>query len=210
MTTCLGKSCSFGLLCVPFVNSCQFMYFGFEGRIWDLIVSVPDHCLSFYLGLFLCSIHLKEQNCFSFKYRVIENAKTFKKTGLNILQNGLNYILIIAFFHLVTFLLKFVIKHNIYKDFFMKLETSLCWLSRCFCHKIDRVHIFVWYGNLIFVIPKIKPITSVSPAPAPYWSMKVSVIFIFYFFFFFCCRWCFDFVFRKKISSNERWSHGRS
>ena len=22
--------------------------FGFEGRIWDLIVSVPDHCLSFY------------------------------------------------------------------------------------------------------------------------------------------------------------------
>ena len=24
--------------------------FGFEGRIWDLIVSVPDHCLSFYFG----------------------------------------------------------------------------------------------------------------------------------------------------------------
>ena len=23
--------------------------FGFEGRMWDLIVSVPDHCLSFYL-----------------------------------------------------------------------------------------------------------------------------------------------------------------
>ena len=22
--------------------------FGFEGRIWDLIVAVPDHCLSFY------------------------------------------------------------------------------------------------------------------------------------------------------------------
>ena len=33
MTTYLGKSCSFG----------------FEGRMWDLIVSVPDHCLSFYL-----------------------------------------------------------------------------------------------------------------------------------------------------------------
>ena len=26
MTTCLGKSCSFGLPCVPFVNCCQFMY----------------------------------------------------------------------------------------------------------------------------------------------------------------------------------------
>ena len=27
MTTCLGKSCSFGLPRVPFVNCCQFMYF---------------------------------------------------------------------------------------------------------------------------------------------------------------------------------------
>ena len=24
--------------------------FGFEGRMWDLIVSVPDHCLSFYFA----------------------------------------------------------------------------------------------------------------------------------------------------------------
>ena len=53
MTTCLGKSCSFGLPRVPFVNCCQFdvfscFPFGFEGRLWDLIVSVPDHCLSFY------------------------------------------------------------------------------------------------------------------------------------------------------------------
>ena len=52
MTTCLGKSCSLGLLWVPFVNYCQYVFsyfpFGFEGRMWDLIVSVPDHCLSFY------------------------------------------------------------------------------------------------------------------------------------------------------------------
>ena len=52
MTTYLGKSCSFGLPRVPFVNCGQFMYlvislFGFEGRMWDLIASVPDHCLSF-------------------------------------------------------------------------------------------------------------------------------------------------------------------
>ena len=26
MTTCLGKSCSFGLPHIPFVNCCQFMY----------------------------------------------------------------------------------------------------------------------------------------------------------------------------------------
>ena len=32
----------------------SYFPFGFEGRMWDLVVSVPDHCLSFYfkrLGL---------------------------------------------------------------------------------------------------------------------------------------------------------------
>ena len=28
----------------------SYFYFGFEGRMWDLIVSVPDHCLSFYFS----------------------------------------------------------------------------------------------------------------------------------------------------------------
>ena len=34
------------------INSSQFSYFpfGFEGRLWALIVSVPDHCLSFYIS----------------------------------------------------------------------------------------------------------------------------------------------------------------
>ena len=55
MTTFLGKSCSFRLPRVPFVKLSSiyvFSYFpfGFEGRIWDLIVSVPDHCLSFYFA----------------------------------------------------------------------------------------------------------------------------------------------------------------
>ena len=53
MTTCLGKSCSFGLPRVPLrklpsVYVFSYFPFGFEGRMWDLIVSVPDHCLSFY------------------------------------------------------------------------------------------------------------------------------------------------------------------
>ena len=30
----------------------SYFPFGFEGRMWDLIVSVPDHCLSFYFSLF--------------------------------------------------------------------------------------------------------------------------------------------------------------
>ena len=29
----------------------SYFPFGFEGRIWDLIVSVPDHCLSFYFDI---------------------------------------------------------------------------------------------------------------------------------------------------------------
>ena len=54
MTTYFGKSCSFGLLCVSLVNVyqrvCPSFPFGFDGWMWDLIVSVPDHCLSFNLG----------------------------------------------------------------------------------------------------------------------------------------------------------------
>ena len=71
MTTYLGKSCSFGLPRVLFVNCGQFMYlaislYGFEGRMWDLIVSVPDHCLSFYFSYTLEGTDLG--NVESFKY----------------------------------------------------------------------------------------------------------------------------------------------
>ena len=34
---------------LPSIYVFSYFPFGFEGRIWDLIVSVPDHCLSFYL-----------------------------------------------------------------------------------------------------------------------------------------------------------------
>ena len=50
MTTCLGKSCSFGLPRVCIVNvMCFFFSFDFEGEVWDYIVLAPDRCLSFYL-----------------------------------------------------------------------------------------------------------------------------------------------------------------
>ena len=46
MTTCLGKSCSFDLPCVSFMNGyqvvCASFPFGFEGGMWELIVLVPD------------------------------------------------------------------------------------------------------------------------------------------------------------------------
>ena len=33
---------------LPSIYVISYFPFGFEGRMWDLIVSVPDHCLSFY------------------------------------------------------------------------------------------------------------------------------------------------------------------
>ena len=33
---------------LPSVYVFSYFLFGFEGRTWDLIVSVPGHCLSFY------------------------------------------------------------------------------------------------------------------------------------------------------------------
>ena len=35
---------------LPSIYVFGYFPFGFEGRVWDLIVSVPDHCLSFYLS----------------------------------------------------------------------------------------------------------------------------------------------------------------
>ena len=68
MTTYLGKSCSFCLPRVPFVNCRQFMHLVISllvlraDRIWDRIVSVPDHCLSFYFTQQVaCNTNL--QNC---------------------------------------------------------------------------------------------------------------------------------------------------
>ena len=34
----------------------SYFPFGFEGRMWDQIVSVPDHCLSFYFNTSIKSI----------------------------------------------------------------------------------------------------------------------------------------------------------
>ena len=36
---------------LPSIYVFSYFPFGFEGRMWDLIVSVPDHCLSFYFSI---------------------------------------------------------------------------------------------------------------------------------------------------------------
>ena len=45
----------------------SYLPFDFEGRMWDRIVSVPDHCLSFYflLGSVLSGSTLFAQNYLS-------------------------------------------------------------------------------------------------------------------------------------------------
>ena len=53
MTTCLGNSCLFGLLCMSFVNVypvlCPSFPFGIEGVKLDVIVLIPDLCRSTFL-----------------------------------------------------------------------------------------------------------------------------------------------------------------
>ena len=39
---------------LPSVYVFSYFPFHFEGRMWDLIVSVPDHCLSFYFTRVMC------------------------------------------------------------------------------------------------------------------------------------------------------------
>ena len=72
MTTCFGKSCSFGLLCVSFMGVCQILYSVYcacllwafvkfyvcpsfpsdiEGRMWVVIVLILDQYHSIYFGL---------------------------------------------------------------------------------------------------------------------------------------------------------------
>ena len=66
MTTCLGKSCSFGLLSVSFANIYQFLcvsFFPFWFCGWEVIVLIPDHCLSIY---FVTLESRKSQKLFPF------------------------------------------------------------------------------------------------------------------------------------------------
>ena len=35
----------------------SYFPFGFEGRMWDLIISIPGHCLSFYFCLILRTVN---------------------------------------------------------------------------------------------------------------------------------------------------------
>ena len=43
---------NFGILKLSSIYVFSYFPFGFEGRIWDLIVSVPDYCLSFYFTVY--------------------------------------------------------------------------------------------------------------------------------------------------------------
>ena len=73
MTTCLQKSCSFSLLRVAFVNVYECVRasfpFGFHGGIRDLIVLIPDHCLSIYFLINKCLLKLRLRYSFQKMHR---------------------------------------------------------------------------------------------------------------------------------------------
>ena len=67
MTTCLGKSCSFGLPRVPFVICCQFMYL-----VISLLLSRAGYETWFYQFLIIAY-------CFTLSYAVIYKIQRFNK-----------------------------------------------------------------------------------------------------------------------------------
>ena len=66
----------------------SYFPFGFEGRMWDLIASVPDHCLSFY---FKCHMDI-DRNHYKANFINIAKRTMFlrQKTVKQVFQNGLN------------------------------------------------------------------------------------------------------------------------
>ena len=70
----------------------SYFPFGFDGRMWDLIVSVPDHCLSFYFRQQLLdtvydilNIIAKISDLYmSIKSHKIGEIKSFLRPGLQI------------------------------------------------------------------------------------------------------------------------------
>ena len=80
MTTCFGKELFIRFTASAFCKLLSiyvFSYFpfGFEGRMWDLIVSVPDHCLSFYFSV-IPSNREREAQTFRNYHRFASSYKT--------------------------------------------------------------------------------------------------------------------------------------
>ena len=72
MATRLGKNCSLvncACLSLTFINFCvsSSFRFGFEGGIRDVIVLIPDHCLSFYFTTWNCHLSAPCFKMFSFQ-----------------------------------------------------------------------------------------------------------------------------------------------
>ena len=72
MTTCLGKSCSFGLPRVPFVNCCQFMYF-----VISLLVLRTGCVIWLYQFLIIAYLFTLTLACFSIFLLIVETYPIF-------------------------------------------------------------------------------------------------------------------------------------
>ena len=74
----------------------SYFPFGFEGRMWDLIVSVPDHCLSFY---FECDIFYKIRTMFGIISYIYILGVFTEKPYIKPLERNVVYITIITLNH---------------------------------------------------------------------------------------------------------------
>ena len=52
----------------------NYFLFGSEGRIWDLIVSVPDHCLFFLLFIVTIAKNFTRHQTMSLNVRTVKSA----------------------------------------------------------------------------------------------------------------------------------------
>ena len=145
MTTYLGKSCSFCLPRVPFVNCRQFMYlvislFGFEGWIWDLIVSVPDHCLSFYFPLAFIAGWL-QGHWWGFISRNYVVLPTFLLINVFIALKGSYFWFLFSFF-LLRFYWKLIFFSSQFRILIYRIAVLMHWYVRSTSHGPNNLYVY--------------------------------------------------------------------
>ena len=71
---------------LPSIYVFSYFPFGFEGRMWDLIVSVPDHCSSFYFGTgkYDDILHFSTESPIKVKRFLLPKSAPKRKTKLTI------------------------------------------------------------------------------------------------------------------------------
>ena len=89
MTTCLGKELFIRFTASAFrkllpIYVFRYFPFGFEGKMWDLIASVPDHCLSFYFTALQAGLNSDKKKTIHCHFMIVTNTNHWQM----IIQNN--------------------------------------------------------------------------------------------------------------------------